>query len=85
MVLSLGALKKKNEKLVRVGYAQRTFKLLFKINANVLKFYETIFDFAFKMWQRVCCFQTFSVCLIQRRGPRDDIANLLTLKNYLAL
>ena len=37
MVLSLGALKKKekHEKLVRVGYAQRTFKLLLKINANV--------------------------------------------------
>ena len=48
MVLSPGTLK--NEKLVRVGSVQRTFKSLLKINGNVSQFYEAIFDFGFKKW-----------------------------------
>ena len=30
-------------------------------------------------------FKILSVCLLERRGPRDDIANSVTLTKYLAL
>ena len=49
------------------------------MNGNFFKFYEGIFDFGFKKWQRAV-FKNLSVCLFQRCGPRDDIANLVTLK-----
>ena len=30
-------------------------------------------------------FKSLSVCLFQRRDPRDDIVNFVTLKKYLVL
>ena len=40
---------------------------------------------ALKSGDEFVVFKSLSVCLFQRRCPSDDIANLVTLKNYLAL
>ena len=44
-----------------------------------------IFDFGLKTDNNFSVFKSLSVCLFQRRGPRDNIANSVILRKYLAL